>query len=64
MFLPNINVNIRMDRELKQQAEKLFSSLGLNMTTAVNIFMRQAVKQGGIPFRVLIEDEEKKEEKE
>ncbi|MFC5402676.1 type II toxin-antitoxin system RelB/DinJ family antitoxin [Cohnella soli] len=46
------NVNIRMDEELKKEVESLFSDLGLNMTTAVNIFVRQALRQGGIPFEI------------
>lgn len=46
------NLSIRMDTELKKQAEQLFSELGLNMTTAFNIFLRQAVRQQGIPFEV------------
>lgn len=44
------NVNIRMDEEIKQQADQLFSDLGMNMTTAVNVFVRQAIRTGGIPF--------------
>lgn len=47
-----INVNIRMDEELKKQAEKLFSELGMNMTTAFNVFVRQAIRTGGIPFEI------------
>ncbi|MCR4429541.1 MAG: type II toxin-antitoxin system RelB/DinJ family antitoxin [Tepidanaerobacteraceae bacterium] len=46
------NLSIRMDKELKEQAEKLFSELGMNMTTAFNIFVRQAVRQGKIPFEI------------
>ena len=45
-------INIRMDDNLKNKADFLFEELGLNMTTAVNIFVRQAVRQGGIPFEV------------
>jgi DNA-damage-inducible protein J len=48
-----INVNIRMDEQLKKQAEQLFSDLGMNMTTAINIFVRQAVSRGGIPFEIV-----------
>lgn len=44
------NVNIRMDEDVKQQADKLFKELGLNMTTAVNVFVKQAIRQGRIPF--------------
>lgn len=46
------NLTIRMDKELKEQAEQLFSELGMNMTTAFNIFVRQAVRQGKIPFEI------------
>jgi len=47
-------VNIRIDDSLKQKADSLFDELGLNMTTAVNIFVRQAVRQGRIPFDITI----------
>jgi DNA-damage-inducible protein J len=46
------NINIRLDRGLKDQAENLFSELGMNMTTAFNIFLRQSVRQGKIPFEI------------
>lgn len=46
------NINIRVDKEVKKEAELLFSELGLNMTTAVNIFIRQSIRQGGIPFDI------------
>jgi DNA-damage-inducible protein J len=47
-----INLSIRMDKALKEQAENLFSELGMNMTTAFNIFVRQSVRQGKIPFEI------------
>ena len=47
-----INVNIRVDEELKKQTELLLSDMGLNMTTAVNIFLRQVLRTGGIPFEI------------
>ena len=46
------NVCIRIDTELKAQAEALFSELGLNLTTAFNIFLRQAVREKRIPFEI------------
>jgi DNA-damage-inducible protein J len=49
------NLSIRMDTELKKQAEKLFSELGMNMTTALNVFLRQSVRQGGIPFEIKLD---------
>jgi len=50
-----INLNIRVDEELKRKAESLFAELGLNMTTAMNIFLRYSVRYGGIPFDLRIE---------
>jgi DNA-damage-inducible protein J len=41
-----------MDKTLKEQAENLFSELGMNMTTALNVFVRQSVRQGKIPFEI------------
>ena len=46
------NVSFRIDSELKNSADRLFSELGLNMTTAFNIFLRQSVREGRIPFEV------------
>ena len=44
------NVTIRMDSDLKKQGEKLFNALGFNMTTAINSFVRQAVREQAMPF--------------
>lgn len=44
------SMNIRIDKEVKHQAQKLFADLGLDMTTAVNLFLRQAIIHNGIPF--------------
>ena len=44
------NLNIRTDKATKEQAEEIFSELGLNMTTAINIFLKTAVREHGIPF--------------
>ena len=46
------NINVRVDSDLKSQAEDLFSDLGLNMSTAINIFLKSAVSHDGIPFEV------------
>lgn len=48
------NVSFRIDSELKAQADTLFAQLGMNMTTAFNIFLRQAVREGCIPFNITI----------
>ena len=49
------NVCIRIDTELKAQAEELFSEMGMNLTTAFNIFLRQAVRERRIPFEIRLE---------
>jgi DNA-damage-inducible protein J len=51
------NINIRMDDGLKKQAEALFGDLGMNMSTAFNIFVRQSVRQRKIPFEISAEND-------
>ena len=46
------NISIRMDADLKKRADILFSELGMNISTAFNIFVRQALREGGIPFDI------------
>ena len=48
------NIGIRMDSDLKAKADALFSELGMNLTTAFNIFVRQSIREGGIPFEISI----------
>lgn len=50
--MESVNMTIRMDKELKRQAEDLFDELGMNMTTALNVFLRQAVREQRIPFTI------------
>jgi DNA-damage-inducible protein J len=50
------NLNIRIDTDLKKQAEELFNELGLNMSTALNVFLRQAVRSNGIPFDLRLDN--------
>ncbi len=44
------NINIRIDAEKKAKAQELFSSLGMDMSTAINLFIQQALDFNGIPF--------------
>ena len=46
------NLNIRIDRDLKMEADRLFNDMGMNLTTAVNVFVRQAVLERAIPFKI------------
>lgn len=50
--MESTNLNIRTDKEVKIAAERIFEELGLNMTTAVNIFLRQTIRENGIPFEL------------
>lgn len=49
------NLNIRIDKDIKEQAESIFNELGINMTTAVNIFMRAAIREHGMPFELKLD---------
>ena len=51
----NCNVTIRMDADIKEQADALFAALGMNLSTAFNIFVRQSLREGGLPFQVRLE---------
>jgi DNA-damage-inducible protein J len=51
--MPTTNITIRMDQELKQQAEQMFNDMGMNMTTAFTIFTKAVVRQGKLPFEVV-----------
>ena len=50
--MATVNMSIRMDTELKKQADAMLSDMGLNMTTAMNMLLRQVVRQGRIPFEI------------
>ena len=52
--MANTSMNIRMDAEVKRQAEALFAEIGMNMTTAINIFLKQSIRENGIPFELKI----------
>ncbi|MDR1088423.1 MAG: type II toxin-antitoxin system RelB/DinJ family antitoxin [Coriobacteriales bacterium] len=44
------NINIRTDSDIKSQAQQIFETLGLDMTTAINLFLRQTVRERDLPF--------------
>ena len=46
------NISIRMDSDLKAAAEALYEELGMNLSTAFNIFVRQSLRERGIPFKI------------
>jgi len=46
------NLTIRIDEGIKQEAEILFNRIGLNMSSAINVFFRQAIREQSIPFEL------------
>lgn len=46
------NVTIRMDKQLKKDAETMFNNFGMNLSTAIQIFLRQSLREGKIPFEI------------
>ena len=53
--MASTNLNVRTDSDVKEAAERIFEALGLNMTTAVNIFLRQTIRENGIPFELKLD---------
>ena len=54
------NINIRVDRNVKNKAQDIFTALGLDMTSAINVFLRQAIRKNGIPFELVTETPQRK----
>ena len=46
------NLNVRIDENLKKEAETLFADLGLNLSSAITVFLKSAVEYRGIPFEI------------
>lgn len=47
--------SVRMDNDIKKQCEALYGELGVTLTTAINVFLRQSLRAGGFPFNVRLE---------
>lgn len=50
--MSTVPTQIRIDANVKKQANELFSELGMDMSSAVNIFLKQCILRGGIPFTI------------
>lgn len=50
--MATVSTNIKIDPVLKQQSQELFESFGLSLSSAINMFLRQSVREQAIPFRV------------
>lgn len=50
--MAKVSTNISIDAETKAQAQALFADLGMDLSTAINIFLRQAIRENAIPFAI------------
>ena len=46
-----VAMNIRVDKDLKDQATELYNDLGLSLSSAINMFLRQSIRDNGFPFK-------------
>ena len=53
------NFTVRMDSDIKKQCEAIYGELGINLTTAINVFLRQSLRAGGFPFDVRLDQPNK-----
>lgn len=53
------NFSVRLDNDLKKQSEAIYGELGINLTTAINVFLRKSLVVGGFPFDVKLEEPNK-----
>ena len=57
--MASTNFSVRMDSDVKKQCEILYGELGMNLTTAINVFLRQSLRVGGFPFEVRLDQPNK-----
>lgn len=55
------NVTIRMDSDVKRECEGIYGALGMNLSTAINVFLRKSIRAGGFPFDVRLDDRPNRE---
>lgn len=56
--MSNTTISVRIDSEVKDKADKLFNELGMNMSSAINVFLRQSIREQSIPFNIYINDDD------
>ncbi len=49
------NLNVKIEETIKEQAEEIYKELGLNMTTAINMFLRSTIREHGIPLNLKLD---------
>ena len=57
--MASTNFSVRIDSDIKKQCEILYGELGMNLTTAINVFLRQSLRAGGFPFEVRLDQPNK-----
>ena len=57
-MIKSTNLNIRIDKTVKELSEKVFNDLGINMSTAINMFLHQVIRTNSIPFNLIGKDDE------
>ena len=62
IFMASTNLNVRVDADVKKSAETVLDELGMNMSTAVNTFLRAVIRAEGIPFKVSLKKPEEDNE--
>lgn len=55
--MSNKNIHIRIDENLKKEADELYDSLGLSLSGAIKIFLKQSVRESGLPFELKLNRE-------
>ena len=55
------NVTVRMDSDVKRECEGIYGALGMNLSTAINVFLRKSIRAGGFPFDVRLDDRPNRE---
>lgn len=57
----SVNYTMRLDADVKRECEEIYGELGMNLSTAINVFLRKSMKAGGFPFDVRLEDKPNRE---
>ena len=57
--MATVNFSVRMDADLKREVEAIYAELGMNLTSAVNAFLRQSVRVGGMPFDLRLNEHQR-----
>ncbi len=57
--MAKVSTNVSIDADIKKQAQELFAELGMDLSTAINVFLRQSLRQHSIPFEITADNPNK-----